>query len=385
MRIVQVIPSLDVGGAERIAALLALEQQRAGHEVSVVSLFDAAGSWIQAEIEAAGIGVHFLGKQPGLDLPVVLRLTRILKGLEPDVLHTHLHVLKYVVAARRLGRLQAPVVHTVHNLAEREAEGLDLTFSRYAFRGSVVPVAIGGEVARSIQATYGIEPKWSIPNGIVVADFAAKPGVRDAARASLGIGPEVPLLITAGRLNTQKNHTGMLDAFADPRITELGAHLLFAGDGDLRSELEAKVAALGLGDRVRFLGVVSNLPELLTAADAFVLSSDWEGNPLVVMEAMAAGKPVIATAVGCVPELVTPETGALVQAGDMSGFADALVALLSDRASIDARGAAAAQRARERFDVSQMAGAYSELYAAVRAEGHRGLLRRLASRRGTKR
>ncbi len=385
MRIVQVIPSLDVGGAERIAALLALAQQRGGDDVSLVSLFDTAGSWIEEELRAAGISIRFQGKRPGLDLPVVPRLAGTLRELEPDVVHTHLHVLKYTVAARRLARRCFPVVHTVHNLAQFEAEGLDRYSSHVAFRRRVVPVAIGDEVARSLADTYGIEPRWTIPNGITVADFAARPGVRDATRQALGVAPGQPLLFTAGRLNTQKNHALLLEAFADPRLAELDASLFLAGDGHLRAGLEEQAQALGLGERVRFLGVVSNVPELLAAADAFVLSSDWEGNPLVVMEAMAAGKPIVATSVGCVPELVSPDTGALVPPGDGGALADALVEIAGDLEAARARGEAGARVARQRFDVSTMAQAYRVLYGAVIAEGHRGSPRGLARLRGWRR
>jgi glycosyltransferase involved in cell wall biosynthesis len=384
MRIVQVIPSLDVGGAERIAALLALAQQRGGDDVSLVSLFDAAGSWIEAELREAGIGIHFLAKRPGLDLALVPRLARTLAQLEPDVVHTHLHVLKYTWAARRFARQRFPVVHTVHNLAQFEAEGLDLHLSRVVFRRSVVPVAIGDEVARSIHALYGIQPRWTIPNGIIVADFAAQPGVAAATRAELGIGPGVPVLFTAGRLNRQKNHAGLLEAFADPRLAELGALLLMAGDGELRPALEEQAAALGIAERVRFLGVVSNVPQLLAAADAFVLSSDWEGNPLVVMEAMAAGKPIVSTAVGCVPELVSEATGSLVEPGDMAGLSEALAASLGDPALLQAQGEAAAGVARERFDVSSMAEAYGALYRACVGQGKRPRRRGLGLRRGSR-
>mgnify|MGYP002639821325 CR=1 FL=1 len=382
MNIVQVIPSLSVGGAERVAALLALAQHRAGDQVSLVSLFDAEGSWIEDELRELGVPLRFQGKRPGLDLRVIPRLARTLRELAPDVIHTHLHVLKYVVAARRLARCRAPVVHTVHNMADREAEGFDLTLSRVAFRRSVVPVAIGDEVARSIGELYGVEPRWTVPNGIVVADFAPRPGVRQATREALGIGPDVPVLITAGRLNTQKNHAGMLQAFADPRLTEAGALLLIAGDGDLRADLEAQAATLSLGDRVRFLGVVANLPDLLAAADAFVLSSGWEGYPLVIMEAMAAGKPIVSTSVGCLSELVSPATGALVEPGDMQGLADALAALTADPVRARVMGEAGAAVAAERFDVSTMARAYHALYEAELAGGNRRRCCGLAGRRG---
>lgn len=382
MKIVQLIPSLSVGGAERIAALLALAQRRGGDDVALVSLYAPEASWIEASLREAGVPLHFLGKRPGLDPPIVRRLARTLAALDPEVVHTHLHTLKYAVAALLLRPRRAALVHTVHNLAEREAEGWDRALSRVAFRTCATPVAIGAEVARSLAATYGIEPRFTIPNGIVVADFAARPGVGEAARAALGVEPETPLLLTAGRLNPQKNHAALLSAMADPRLAALGARLLIAGEGPLRPALEAQATALGLGARVRLLGVVSNLPELYAAADLFVLSSSWEGNPLVVMEAMAAGKPLVATVVGCVPELITPATGLLVPPGDPVALAGALARLAGDRGLSRTLGAAGACEARARFDLQVMARAYRSLYEELLPRGPRGWARRLAGRRG---
>jgi glycosyltransferase involved in cell wall biosynthesis len=367
VRIVQLIPSLSVGGAERIAALLALEQRRAGDDVAVVSLYDPAASWIEAGLREAGIPLRFLGKRPGLDPPVIRRLARALADLDPEVVHTHLHTLKYAVAARMLRPRRVALVHTVHNIAEREAEGWDRALSRVVFR--------------SMQATYGIEPRWTIPNGIVVADFAPRPRVREATRAALGVGSEIPLLLTAGRLNTQKNHAALLAALADPRLEALKVRLLIAGEGELGPALEAQ-AGLGLSDRVRFLGVVSDLPDLYAAADVFVLSSTWEGNPLVVMEAMAAGKPIVATAVGCVPELVSAATGVLVPPGDPPALAGAIARLAGDGDLGRRLGAAGARTAQARFDVREMARAYRDLYQAVLTRRYLAWARGLAGRRG---
>jgi len=239
-------------------------------------------------------------------------------------------------------------------------------------------------VADSIGELYGIQPRWTVPNGIIVKDFAARPGVREEQRELMGIGPDVPVVITAGRLNTQKNHRGLLEAMADPGLAATGAQLLLCGDGDLRGDLEEQAAASGIADRVRFMGVVSNLPELLAAADVFVLSSDWEGYPLVIMEAMAAGKAIASTSVGCLPELVPDGTGLLVEPGDMAGLARALTALAVEPARARSMGEAGAQLAAERFDVSAMARSYRELYEAELSGGNRGGARGLAGRRGAR-
>lgn len=145
----------------------------------------------------------------------------------------------------------------------------------------------------------------------------------------------------------------------------MGAHLLLAGEGELRPSLERLARQLGAADRTRFLGVRVDVAELLASADVFVLASLWEGNPLVVMEAMSAGKPVVATAVGCLPELVPASAGELVAPGDDAALARAMARLAGDPGRASAQGAAAQRTARERFDEAVMVAAYERLYAEV--------------------
>lgn len=363
MRVVQLIPSLSVGGAERVAALLARAHRADGDAVAVVALGAAAGSWIEAELEQDGVEVHALGKGPGLEPAVVGRLAARLRALRPDVVHTHLHVLKYLLPALVGLRPRPVVVHTLHNLAHEEAVAADQLVQRLCFGHGVHPVAIGVAVAQSAAALYGQQPAALIPNGVPVGAFAdARAQHRVRARAELGLADGEVLVFTAGRLNAQKNHALLLQAFADPRLG--GATLCVAGDGELRPALEAQAAALS--GRARLLGVRRDVPALLGAADVFALSSDYEGNPLVVMEAMAAGLPVVSTAVGCVPELVVPGTGLLVDPGQPGALADALAALAADPDRRRAMGEAAKARAARAFDVGLMARRYRALYSTLR-------------------
>lgn len=370
MRILQVVPSLDVGGAERVAALLAREQQRGGHAVAVVSLFDPVGSWIERDLRAAGVDLFFLGKRPGLDVRMVPRLAGVLRRWRPDVVHTHLHVLKYLLPAALAAR-PLRVVHTLHNLAEREVEPQSQALQRVAFRGLVTPVAIGEAVAASMAPLYGAPARHVVANGIPTAASRAPPGTREALRAALHAADH-PVLLSAGRLNPQKNHAVLIDAVADPRLARV--HLWIAGEGELAEDLAARVRDRGVADRVRLLGVRTDVPALMAAADLFVLPSTWEGNPLVVMEAMAAGLPVVATAVGCVPELLSPDTGRLVPAGVSEALVTAIADLTADPATRGQLGAAARARATERFDVSAMAEAYLRVYAAAVPVGGPGLV-----------
>lgn len=369
MRVVQVVPSLSVGGAERVAAMLALEQKARGHEVEVFALGPATGSWIEAELGRAWVPVRFLDKGPGLDLRVVPRLARALRRARPDVIHTHLHVLKYVLPAL-FAAPGAKLVHTVHNLADREVEPQSLRLQKLVFGRLVEPVAIGEAVAASMAQVYGRPPRFCIPNGVPTAHFQAPEGARAAVRGSLGLPDGTPVVLAAGRLNPQKNHPILLDAMARPALAALDAHLLLAGEGELHGALAERAAQPDLAGRVHLLGVRADMPALFGAADVFALSSTWEGNPLVVMEAMSAGLPVVATAVGCVPELVRAgpgeaAPGLLVPAGDADALAGALAELLGSPRARREAGEAAGRRAREVFDVGVMTEAYLRVYRRV--------------------
>ncbi len=346
--------------------------RRSGHHVGVVSLFDPSGVSVEDDLRADGVELHLLGKRMGLDVRMVGRVARAMARFAPDVIHTHLYVLKYLLPAFLAVR-RCPIVHTVHSLADREGgTRVDELVQYVAFRTGVTAVAIGSAVAHSMRQLYGLSPWRIIPNGVPVAEYAPPAGAREDVRGALGIPADAPVFAMVGRLVPEKNHAAALVACASPRLSSLAPHLLVAGDGVLREPLTRQAHELGFGNRVHFLGARDDIPRVLAAADVFVLSSTYEGHPLCVMEAMSAGKPVVATAVGCVPETVSSSTGRLVAAGDVTGLESALHELASDRALAQSLGAAALRTARERFDVASMARAYEQLYEellAVRAVG----------------
>jgi glycosyltransferase involved in cell wall biosynthesis len=362
LRVLHVTPSLGVGGAERIVASLAVHHRRVGHEVGVIALYDQRKTWIEDELRSNEIPVWHLGKHLGLDVRMVPRIARAVARFHPNVVHSHSsHVLRYAIPAVLLSA-RCPIVHTVHNLAERETDRPGKLLQYLAFRAGIRTVAIGQAVAESMRRVYGLAPRHVVPNGIPIADFSHEWGPRDELRASLEVPAEAPTFVAVGRFMRQKNHEALLRAFASPRLRATNARLLLVGEGELRGALVETARALDLGERVRFLGVRSDIPRILQAADVFVLSSRWEGNPLAVMEAMAAGRPVVATAVGCIPELLSDATGRLVPPGDVAALEAAMFLFASDLAAARVAGAAAARMAQERFDVSRMAGGYAQVY-----------------------
>jgi glycosyltransferase involved in cell wall biosynthesis len=202
-----------------------------------------------------------------------------------------------------------------------------------------------------------------IPNGIPIDDYQCPSTPRPVWRREQGFQEEDVLFVCAARLEKQKNHAMLLEAFARGPATSRTAHLLLAGDGERRLALEEQARQLGIQGKVRFLGLRADICEVLAAADIFVLASHSEGNPLSLMEAMAAGLPVVATAVGGVPELIADRaSGLLVTPGNVDGLVAAMLKLLQDEETRWMMAAAAAHYAKEAFSASRMAQGYMELY-----------------------
>ena len=370
-RILHVLPNFGPGGAERMAMHLLLHLDRSRYEVAAVSLYGRQGTDIEAKLERAKVPVWYLGKRLGFDLRMYGRLGKVLKEFNPDVIHTHLSVLRHLFLWVGMQRPQI-WVHTVHNVAEREVDWVGKWVHRLAFRLGVVPVAIAEEVAHSIVRVYNIKNVPVIPNGIPLADYALSEEVRQRWRTQEGYEEADLLFVSVARLSPQKDPFSLISAFARAASHTPSLHLLLVGEGPLRSDLEAWVREMGLGERVRFLGMRTDVPAILTAADVFVLSSLWEGNPLSVMEAMAAGKPVIASAVGGVPELVEDGvSGILVPPHKPEVLGRAMMRLAEDPALRQKMGKAAQERALERFGVDRMAREYERLYRILL--GRRGV------------
>jgi glycosyltransferase involved in cell wall biosynthesis len=360
IRVLEVLATLKRAGAERMAVSLvrALDPDR--FETGVVSLFDAFPEGLEPELAEARIRTWHLGKRPGLDPRMVPRLIGVFRGFRPSILHTHSYVLRYTLPAGVAARAGA-MVHTVHNLAGREVDATGRLIHRFAFRGRVTPVVVAAEVGRSFRKLYGAEPAAVIPNGIETGRYF-RPGARQEWRRANGFSADDLLIVSVARLEPQKNPLGLIESFARALGEERRWRLLMAGDGSLRNAAREAALRLGIGERVHFLGVRSDVAEILSASDVFALASHWEGNPIAVMEAMAAGLPVVATAVGGVPELVVHgETGLLAPAGDEQAFADALAAVAGDPERRRDLGAAGLRRSAG-FGVDAMVASYSRLF-----------------------
>jgi len=363
IRVVHVVSDFaGGGGAETVAANLLRTVDPEVFDARAISLRGPFG-WegLEETLAEDGVPVWYMGKKSGFDSSVVARVSRTLEDFRPHVVHTHTYALRYALPYM-LWRRTPAMVHTVHNLAEKEVEWYGRWVHRLAFWRGVLPVAIAREVAESIRRIYGVDDIPLIPNGIPVDAFRSPSIDRESWRNKEGFTPAEILFVCVAWLRPQKNPALLLESFRRGPASDPRAHLLLVGTGPLRSELERRIGASDLQERVHLLGVRSDVPEILNAADVFVLSSDYEGNPLSVMEAMAAGKPMVCTAVGGVPELVEAGCGLLVPPRDAHALSEAMSQMLDNPSVRKSMGEKSARRAVEHFDLRAMTEAYEDLY-----------------------
>ena len=354
MRIVQLVEDLELGGLERLAVDLALAQQNAGHQVLVYCLFGAGP--LADSLEAAGIPVVPFRKLPGFSMSTVLAMAKRLRADRVDVIHGHNPgVHHYAALAARLAGV--PVcVNTRHSVTTSKG----LPYQERYFRW-VKPLT-GHVVFVCDFVRRGLEPKLGYPadkcsvilNGIPLAPFLAHPASPGARRPRIRFG-------TIGRLVPAKGHSILIEAFARVRQAAPQAELSIYGYGDLQENLSAQIAKLGLEGRARLEGRTGNSAETLQDLDVFVFSSVNEGLPLVILEAMAAGLPIVTTDVGGIPEVLSKESAWLCPPGEPDALARAMLQA-ANCTDLRERGEIARRLAANRYGLEQMAASYQDLY-----------------------
>ena len=303
-------------------------------------------------VPATPLGLRGASRVPGL--------ARWLARERPDVFHAQLTWLlgaKWPLTAAVLARVPA-VVATVQLIMDEEVDHASIAQLRLLARRVGRYLAVSRDIAGQLRARLHLpEDKVEVVyNAVDSARFAAVDG--RGLRAQLTAGEDRPVILTGARLDAQKGHPVLLEAAA--QVPE--AVFALAGAGPERAALERRAAELGVADRVLFLGHRDDVPELLAACDVFALPSLYEGSSLALLEAMAAGRPVVGSAVPGTDELIADgRTGVLVAPGDPSALANALQRLLSDPELRAALGARARERARE-FSPDAMAAQVTRVY-----------------------
>ena len=360
MKILFVITGLGMGGAERQVCSLAEQFVAFGHQVLLISMTgETVNSPKSTEVEVVALGM--VKKTLGF-IHAYFQARKIIKRFNPDVLHSHMVHANIFARLLRLTTDIPRLVCTAHNTNEG-GRGRILAY-RLTDRVCDISTNVSQEAVDAFvqQGAVPAGRMVAIHNGIDTDHFRFSSVSRIRLHAELGLAEDVPLLLAVGRLNVQKDHPNLLTAFsALPSSYEL-ARLAIIGAGEEEENLKARVIQLGLSDRVHFLGLRRNVNEWMSAADVFVLSSAWEGFGLVVAEAMACERVVVATDCGGVKEVVG-DAGFLVPPRDSQLLADALVKALSlPMAEKDKLTKLARSRVVERYSIDSVCEKWLSIY-----------------------
>jgi len=354
VKLVHLITELSNGGAQSALLRLLRGLDRTRFTPVVACLYNGDGE-VARQIRALEIPVIDLGMQHKWQVGAFTRLYRLLRREKPAILHTWMFHAN--LAGRIIGRL-AGIPHLVTARRNVEIGGAHrewLTRWTAFLDERVIAVCELARQAEINNAGAAPEKVITIYNGVDPAEFDCDgEATRNRGRRQWNIPDEALLIGTVGRLHPQKGFADLLTALPDLCNTFPQVKLLLIGDGELRAALEAQATTLGIGERVIFAGLRTDVPALLCALDLFVLPSLWEGLPNVILEAMASGLPVIATAVGGTPEVVIQEeTGILTPPGDTTALADAIARLLSDPALRSRMGKQGRARVLHHFSIRQ--------------------------------
>lgn len=356
------ITDLAFGGAELLVVRLANGLQARGWQVRVISMMPPVA--FAEELRSAGIIVESLEMKRGFPNPAALfKLIRLLRSRRPDVVHSHMFHANLLGRVSRKPAGMPVLISTIHNMYEG-ARWRELA-NRYTAPLSDITTIISQKSAERMVRVGAIsrERLKVIPNGVDTQRYYRSEAAGKLLREELN-APGSFIWLAVGRFAEAKDHANMIRAFQRARQARGGALLLLAGEGAMRQQAEELAEALGLTGQVLFLGVRSDIPALMSAADAYLMSSSWEGMPLVLLEAASCCLPVVATDVGGNSEVVVEgKTGFLVPPKDPASLAAAMLRLmdLSD-ADRQAMGLAGRKYVEENYSLERITDRWEELY-----------------------
>lgn len=382
--IARVITRLNIGGPSIQATRLTAALAEHGWQTRLIhgQLGDGEGDMsylIPAGADTTKLATLQRPLAPVSDLRAVWALYAEFRRLRPVIVHTHMAKAgmlgRLAAAAYNLTRGPSPRARVVHTYHGHVLDGyfsplmttVFITLERGLARLSDAIIAISPAIRDELQDTYRIGRSSQyrvVPLGFDLAPFAAvDTAARATARRELDIPSGVPVICTVGRLTAIKQHRLFLDIVQRTVAAHPDAIALIAGDGELRGELEAYAAALGIADHVRFLGWRRDLATIYGATDVFVLTSRNEGTPVALIEAMACGVPGVSTDVGGVKDVIdSPAVGRLAAFGDADGLAGHVRDLLADAAARSTMGERARQRVLDRYGLARLVSEIAALY-----------------------
>ena len=340
-----------------MAAQLAVNLDRSQVEVEVISMYPRQGHIYEKKVEDAGIPVHYLDKQGHASLGAMVRLWRLLSELKPDVVHTHIYAGFYTIPWVLTHR--AVQLHTVHNHPQTEFPYLLRQFMWLCSKTGKLKYATISKMNQELCCEYYHASPDRFPyvnNPVETQRFYHRQEPTGAIR-----------FISVGRLEPRKNQILALRAMPEVLRQVPNAKLILLGDGEDRAMLEGEANTLGVRDAIVFAGNQPKPEDYLAEADVYLITSHMEGLPLSVLEAMAAGLPVIATDVGGVADIVK-DNGVLIADDDLEALTREMLRFAGDPAAREQCGNASRELVKD-FDARACARAYLNIYRNIARKG----------------
>lgn len=350
IKVAVILPSFDIGGTENMVAQLATYIDKSRFQLHVISLRGYMNTPVQKMIEASGVDVTYCDRTKKNDIKVWTKVYRMLLKFNPDIIHSNMYPFLYTIPYLLTHKVK--LLHTIHNKPVNEFLDKYKKVIRILYKmDKAIPVAISHTVEKEMKELYQLKRIERVYNPVDLKRF-------NSDRTAISIN-EVEF-ITVGRLMKQKNQALLFRAFADAcqRISNIKLSIL--GDGELKNDLVALAKELNVINNITFYGNVSNVEWYLAKADVFVLSSDYEGLPLSILEAMASGLPIVATDVGGVVDIVT-DNGFLINKGDQVELANRIVELAKSDNKRIKLGTNSKNNSKE-YDSHKFATKYQDLY-----------------------
>ena len=364
LSVLHILAPGEVGGLESVVRLLALGHRQIGHHVHVAAVAPGEGAreGFLRVLSDGGVQVTVLDVRGRAYIRERTLVAALCRQLEPDVVHTHGYRCDIVASSAARAR-RIPTVTTVHGFTGGDIKNrLYEQLQQRIFRRFSAVVAVSRPLARHL-SEHGVprERLHLLPNAYAATAPLAD---RETARARLGIEADGVRVGWVGRLSHEKGADVLVDAVAHldaPRDVQVSV----LGDGPEQDALRARATDAGIADRITWHGVIPGAGQLLAAFDALVLSSRTEGTPIVVLEAMAASVPIVATHVGGIPDILSPTEAVLVPPEDPAALAAAIRAVLTDPVGAAERARAARCRLAAEFGVARWLARYEEIYRMV--------------------
>lgn len=356
MRVMQVIYAFKVGGSESVARDIALNMNK--HSEHAVASLESDGHFREV-FDSNNVKTYVIDRQPTERFGPMIRLWKAMRSFKPNVVHTHhLYQLFYAWPGALLSG--ARLIHTEHeyySLVPAKSRFMLRQISRFCNAITAVNRETSDFLVQKVKI-----PKSKVHIVVNGIDFR-KIANASSSREQFGLSEEDPVAGIVARLHPVKDHAMLLKAFRIVVDNVPNAKLLVAGDGSERERLEKQTHDLGLKHAVIFLGTRSDIPNILSCIDIFVLASWKEGLPLSILEAMAAGKPIVATDVGGVPSLVNDSgSGIIVPPRDPESMANAVIQMLKNKKDREIFGNAGQEYVKQNYSLDTSIKKYESLY-----------------------